>query len=695
MAKAATAELQTQMLSALQALAPATDALPIVANDNVDLAQEAVGITCGGNAGAVKLKTAAGNDRTIAIATGQTIAIRFRKVYLTGTSATGLTALLNPAVVSTPTPAPAPTPQPTLSLSSAVTKAEGNSGTTSFTWTLTLNRDGSTAAYPFTWGVTGTGGNPANAADFGGTLPSGTGTFAAGETSKTITVLVSGDTAVEPDEAFTLAVTASGLNTVTSTGTISNDDLPTLSLTPTSASIPVSAAAGYQIAAIGNVPAGVTPTLTPNDGRFVIGGSAGTGWVVVVGSAAISAGTVTIAVAASGANGASFAVTITAASAPTFVFPAVQAKLVAGQRAQIAFVGDSGTAGWGAGIQIGTQSGSDAGISPNYLRDKSWPAQLGELLVAAGIPCRSDAYFSSQVNSVVADMMAANPNIQVGAGWVLSQFSLSGTMLNCPSTVSTPTTFTPKKAADSFDIIHSATAGLGVITITDEDGMSVQIDESKNSGAQVVTSTGNGMKRTTVTRPVASTKPITITRTSGGQIFIVAIIPYDSTKPCLELLNMGWPAAKAFGTSGTGHWNIYADPTTMSAATPYNALGALNSDAYIVELGTNDAKAGVAPSDFLAAMTNIASKLKGQAGNNGANVALVKCRTTVGGYASYNMSADLLAVIDTVTANLNLAPVINFNAIQFVTADRYDGTHLAGQGNGKQAVVARQSLIGS
>ena len=111
-----------------------------------------------------------------------------------------------------------------MSLSSAVTKAEGNSGTTLYSWTLTLNRDGSTAAYPFSWSTAGSGTNPANAADFGGAFPTGSGTLAAGETSKTINVLVAGDTAVEPDDTFTLTVTASGLNTVTSTGTISNDD---------------------------------------------------------------------------------------------------------------------------------------------------------------------------------------------------------------------------------------------------------------------------------------------------------------------------------------------------------------------------------------------------------------------------------------------------------------------------------------
>jgi hypothetical protein len=116
-------------------------------------------------------------------------------------------------------------PQPTVALSGAVTNNEGNSGTTAYTYTLTLTRNGSTAAYPYTYSVTGSGTNPANATDFGGTLPSGSGTFAAGETTKTITILVTGDNMFEPTETFTLSATVSGVATVTSTGTITNDDV--------------------------------------------------------------------------------------------------------------------------------------------------------------------------------------------------------------------------------------------------------------------------------------------------------------------------------------------------------------------------------------------------------------------------------------------------------------------------------------
>ncbi|NBO32589.1 MAG: hypothetical protein EBV05_13720, partial [Cyanobacteria bacterium WB6_1B_304] len=81
---------------------------------------------------------------------------------------------------------------------------EGNSGTKPFTFTIIRGNGSSDAAVR--WAVTGGTTNPANATDFGGTLPSGTVTFGVGETSKTITVTVQGDTTREPDETFTVTL---------------------------------------------------------------------------------------------------------------------------------------------------------------------------------------------------------------------------------------------------------------------------------------------------------------------------------------------------------------------------------------------------------------------------------------------------------------------------------------------------------
>lgn len=121
---------------------------------------------------------------------------------------------------------------PTISFSApTITLPEGDSGTTAFTWTLTLNRAGLSGNVAYTWAVTGSGANPAAASDFvGGTLPSGSGTFTAGQTTKTITVNVAGDTAVESDEQFTVTVNATmtaALTSAVATGVIVNDDAAT------------------------------------------------------------------------------------------------------------------------------------------------------------------------------------------------------------------------------------------------------------------------------------------------------------------------------------------------------------------------------------------------------------------------------------------------------------------------------------
>lgn len=117
-------------------------------------------------------------------------------------------------------------------------KLEGNAGNTPFTFAVTRTGDTS-GATTANWTVTGTGANPANAADFGGALPSGTVSFGVGETTKDITVNVSGDVVGELNENF--AVTLSNLsapatiNTATAAGSILNDDKG-LAITPTNAS---------------------------------------------------------------------------------------------------------------------------------------------------------------------------------------------------------------------------------------------------------------------------------------------------------------------------------------------------------------------------------------------------------------------------------------------------------------------------
>ena len=117
---------------------------------------------------------------------------------------------------------------PQLALGGPVSHAEGNSGSTSFAFTVTRTGD-TTGAVSVDYAVAGTGTAPANAADFvGGTLPSGTITFAAGENTKTITVNVAGDVTSEPNETFRVALSnptgGAQIAGATAVGTIQNDE---------------------------------------------------------------------------------------------------------------------------------------------------------------------------------------------------------------------------------------------------------------------------------------------------------------------------------------------------------------------------------------------------------------------------------------------------------------------------------------
>jgi hypothetical protein len=124
-----------------------------------------------------------------------------------------------------------PSPPP-VNLAISATNAnqtEGNSGSKDFTFTVT-RASNTTGATAVNWAVTGSGTNPANVADFvGGVLPTGTVSFAAGETSKIITVNIQGDTTVEPNENFTVTLSSptngATITTATAIGTVQNDDI--------------------------------------------------------------------------------------------------------------------------------------------------------------------------------------------------------------------------------------------------------------------------------------------------------------------------------------------------------------------------------------------------------------------------------------------------------------------------------------
>jgi hypothetical protein len=119
---------------------------------------------------------------------------------------------------------------PAASVADAST-TEGNSGTKALVFTVTLS-----AATPQTVTIpyTTTNGTATAGSDYAASA--GSVTFTANQTSRTISVTINGDTAVEANETFTLTLSSPTNATLadgSATGTITNDDSPTPSPTPT------------------------------------------------------------------------------------------------------------------------------------------------------------------------------------------------------------------------------------------------------------------------------------------------------------------------------------------------------------------------------------------------------------------------------------------------------------------------------
>ena len=103
-----------------------------------------------------------------------------------------------------------------------VSLAEGNAGTTNFVFTVTLSP---ASGQPVTVDFATQNGSATAGSDY--TATTGTLTFAAGDTSETITVPVTGDATFEPDETFNVVLSNAPLASIgdgTGLGTILNDD---------------------------------------------------------------------------------------------------------------------------------------------------------------------------------------------------------------------------------------------------------------------------------------------------------------------------------------------------------------------------------------------------------------------------------------------------------------------------------------
>jgi lysophospholipase L1-like esterase len=352
-----------------------------------------------------------------------------------------------------------------------------------------------------------------------------------------------------------------------------------------------------------------------------------------------------------------------ALSALSALSPAVQRAIRRTGRARIMFVGDSLTAGWGSGITTGYGSGnaSDAGAA---IRSKAYPAQVAALLAQAGIPTRSDAmYGSGNVGQwTAAETMAYyGTQLTLPTAWASGSATAGGQRFE-NSTDTSSLVFKPLLPADRFDVYYLRASGYGTATMTDASGTLATV----NAAGTTL------LSRITLSRDVASTLPISIQRTGvGGAFHVVAIEPYNSALPVVEILNAGG------GGMTTGNWSS----GTGGSAGPKAMLPFVAADLYVIGLGGNDVSAGVDATTFQTNLQTIATLAKG----TGADVVLAKRHISADGGGN-TLPASYRAAIDAVNLSTSGAFVVDYAAVSLtVPDDFYDLGHLTQVGYAKMA----------
>jgi hypothetical protein len=287
---------------------------------------------------------------------------------------------------------------PSLSIDD-VSKLEGDSGTTAFVFTIT--RTGQTALGS-TVLVQTQDGTASDLTDY--QLYSDTVTFQPSDTSKQVTVLVNGDTAVEPDETFSVKLSNPQLATVgddTGQGTVQNDDAGTLQFS----------AAAYSV---GEGGASVTLNVTRTGAT---GGAASVSYATSDGTAAASSDYTANSGTLNWSAGDSSAKTITVSVANDNVYESDETFNV--------------TLSSPAGATLGTPSSATVTISED---DAAPSVSVGDVTVAEPASGQSYAQFpvtlsgnatalTTTVSYTTADGTAAAPG---------DYTSISGTLTFAP-----------------------------------------------------------------------------------------------------------------------------------------------------------------------------------------------------------------------------------------------------------------------
>ena len=417
--------------------------------------------------------------------------------------------------------------EPSLSIDSPRVD-EGDSGTVSLEFTVSL---GAASGRQVTVGYADAGTGTATSGTDYTAISAGTLTFAAGETSRTVTVLVTGDTTDEPDETVVVSLSGAAnaaISTASGTGTITDDDgEPSLSIDSPRVDEGDSGSVGLEF----------TVSLGAASGRQVTVGyaDAGTGTATSgTDYTAISAGTLTFA---AGETAKTLTVTVTGDTTD--------------EPDETVVVSLSGAANAAISTASGTGMITDDDATPTVTLalsepDASKPDTVNES--GAGNSSTVTATLSGRSSAEVILTVAAT----AGANAVAGDFALS--------------------SAKTLTIAAGATASTGAVTVT-------AVDDTKDAPDKEVTVSAVVSGSSGVAAPSSVT--LTITDDDGEPSLSIdspSVTEGDSGSASLEFtVSLGAASGRqvtvGYADAGTGTASSSTDYTALASGTLTFAAG--------------------------------------------------------------------------------------------------------------------------
>jgi hypothetical protein len=234
---------------------------------------------------------------------------------------------------------------------------------------------------------------------------------------------------------------------------------------------------------------------------------------------------------------------------------AVQKVFAGTGNAKLAYIGDSTAAGINSGA-----TGKHA-LSPLSV--------MSSLLTASYLPCNNDPVFGDSTNAGGSTWTTFDPRFTMGGAWAtVGAFGVLGGMAFSNSTDTATMAFTPVNQFDTVDIYSIQNTSYGTWTVNIDGGTTLATVNSAGTLAVI---------KTTVTATLG-THTINIQRNgTGGQVYIIGIVPTNSAAKTIDMFCFGKGSAPSLYFTGNA-----------SVIYPIPLIGLFAPDLSIIDLGIND-----------------------------------------------------------------------------------------------------------